>query len=66
MTVEPPVLPKVYCPACHRCLFEGIYLAIDKICPRCKRHFRHTLPLENFPELAQLLTALMQCGNRLS
>ena len=55
MAVIPP-LPMVRCPACHKCLFEGIYLVIVKKCDRCGYWFRHALTLENFDEIRTALT----------
>jgi uncharacterized protein (DUF983 family) len=50
------VLPEVRCPVCHKCLLEGLYLIIVKKCDRCGHWFRHALSLENFDDIARLLT----------
>ena len=53
-----PALPEVRCPCCNKCFFQGIYLIIDKICDRCGHRLRHKLAVENFEEIAALLTSV--------
>jgi phage FluMu protein Com len=33
-------LPDVRCPDCHKLLCRGIYLALQILCPRCRRLYR--------------------------